>query len=167
MTTCCAQSNVGDNTRAYTVAIVGAGPVGLAVLAHLVARGARAVLLDAGLCIGTRGAAWSHVQVFSPWRFSLDEVAAKLLREEGWVEPDPDGLPTGGELLAQYLRPLAAHPRLAPHIRLNARVTRITRAGYDKLKTAGRDTAAFALRVRAADGGESTLLARAVIDASG
>ena len=69
--------------------------------------------------------------------------------------------------MSQYLQPLAAIPELAPHIRLNSCVTRIARAGYDKMKTPGRESAPFALRVRGADGDESTLLARAVIDASG
>ena len=149
------------------VAIIGAGPVGLAAAAHLVARGVRPLVLEAAASVGAHVAAWSHVQVFSPWRYNVDEVAAKLLRAHGWMEPDPDALPTGAELLARYLRPLAALPELAPHIRLGARVTRITRAGYDKMKTEGRDAAPFALRVRAGDGGETTILTRAVIDASG
>jgi thioredoxin reductase len=149
------------------VAIIGAGPVGLAAAAHLVARGVRPLVLEAAASVGAHVAAWSHVQVFSPWRFNVDEIAAKLLRAHGWMEPDADALPTGAELLARYLRPLAALPELAPHIRLGARVTRITRAGYDKMKTDGRDAAPFALRVRAGDGGETTILARAVIDASG
>jgi thioredoxin reductase len=105
--------------------------------------------------------------VFSPWRFNIDEVSAKLLRAHGWIEPDPDALPTGGELIAEYLQPLAALPDIAPHIRLNTRVARITRAGFDKMKTADRAAAPFALRVRRIDGHESTVLARAVIDASG
>ena len=155
------------NEGAYPVAIVGAGPVGLAAAAHLVARGERPIVFESGSAIAAHVAAWGHVQIFSPWRYNVDAVAAKLLRASGWVEPDPDVLPTGAELIAHYLSPLAALPEIAPHLRLNARVTRITRAGCDKMKTAGRDTAPFALRVRGADGSESTVLARAVIDASG
>jgi thioredoxin reductase len=156
-----------SGTQSYPVAIIGAGPVGLAAAAHLVSRGERPVVLEAGPTVGAHIAAWGHVQVFSPWRFNVDEVSAKLLRANGWSDPDPDLLPTGTDLVAQYLRPLAAIPALAPHIRLNSRVTRITRSGYDKMKTPGREMAPFALRVRSADGRESTLLARAVIDASG
>ena len=149
------------------VAIIGAGPIGLAAAAHLVTRGERVVVFEAGAAVGAHVAAWRHVQVFSPWRFNIDEVAATLLRGHGWTEPDPDVLPTGGELVAQYLQPLAALPALAPHIRVSSRVTRITRAGFDKMKTVGRETAPFAVRVSGADGRESTVLARAVIDASG
>ena len=157
----------GGKLESYPVAIIGAGPVGLAAAAHLIARGERPIVFEAGSAVGAHVAAWSHVQLFSPWRYNVDEIAAKLLRASGWAEPDPDTLPTGGELIARYLHPLAALPELAPHIRLNARITQITRAGYDKMKTAGRDTVPFALRVRGTDGHESTVLARAVIDASG
>ena len=156
-----------NETPSYPVAIIGAGPVGLAAAAHLVSRGERPVVLEAGPTVGAHVAAWGHVQVFSPWRFNVDEVSAKLLRANGWSDPDPDVLPTGTDLVSQYLRPLGAIPELAPHIHLNSRVTHVTRSGYDKMKTPGRDKAPFALRVRGADGHESTLLARAVIDASG
>lgn len=167
MTTCCSESAMNAATQSYPVAIIGAGPVGLAAAAHLISRGERPVVLEAGPTVGAHIAAWGHVQVFSPWRFNVDEVSAKLLRAHGWSDPDPDLLPTGADLVSQYLGPLAAIPELAPHIRLNSRVTRITRSGYDKMKTPGREKAPFALRVCSADGRESTLLARAVIDASG
>ena len=167
MTPCCAEAPTNNGTPSYPVAIIGAGPVGLAAAAHLVNRGERPVVLEAGPTVGAHIVAWGHVQVFSPWRFNVDEVSAKLLRANGWHDPDPDVLPTGTELVSQYLRPLAAIPELAPHIQLNSRVTQVTRSGYDKMKTPGRDKAPFALRVRDADGHESTLLARAVIDASG
>jgi thioredoxin reductase len=160
-------SSVSESAKVLPIAVIGAGPVGLAAAAHLVARGARPIVFEAGPSVGAHVAAWGHVQVFSPWRYNVDGVAAKLLRANGWVEPDPDVLPTGAELVAHYLRPLAAVPEIAPHIRLNARVTRITRAGYDKMKTEGRDSAPFAVRVRGADGSESSVRVRAIIDASG
>jgi hypothetical protein len=167
MTTRCGPSGAKESAKSHPVAIIGAGPVGLAAAAHLVARGEHPIVFEAGPSVGAYVAAWSHVQVFSPWRYNIDGVTAKLLRANGWAEPDPDILPTGAELIAHYLQPLAALPEISPHIRLNAQVTRITRAGYDKMKTEGRDNAPFALRVRGSNGAESSLLARAVIDASG
>jgi len=89
-----------------------------------------------------------------------------MLKAAGWKEPDPDVLPTGAEIVAEYLRPLAALPEIAPHVRLGSRVLAVARAGYDKMKTVGRDAAPFELRVRSAAGDE-TLTVRAVIDASG
>ncbi len=167
VTTGCGPSSDHDQTRSYPIAVIGAGPVGLAAAAHLVARGERPLVFEAGPTVGAYVAAWRHVQVFSPWRYNVDAVAAKLLQAHGWAEPDPDALPTGADLIAQYLRPLASVPEIAPHLRLNSRITRITRTGYDKMKTEGRDRAPFTLRVRRAEGLESNVLARAVIDATG
>jgi SAM-dependent methyltransferase/thioredoxin reductase len=155
-----------DAREALPIAVIGAGPIGLAAAAHLVSRGETPVVLEAGAEVGAAVRAWSHVQVFSPWRYDVDPVARKLLAEAGWLEPDPDRLPTGRELVEQYLAPLAALPALAPHVRLNTRVVAVSRAGLDKLATAGREEAPFELRVRTGDA-EATILARAVIDASG
>jgi SAM-dependent methyltransferase/thioredoxin reductase len=148
------------------IAVIGAGPIGLAAAAHLVASGATPVVLEAGESVGAQVLAWAHVQVFSPWRYNVDPVAGALLRASGWKEPDPDVLPTGGEIVADYLNPLAALPQIAPHLRLGTRVVAVARAGYDKMKTTGREAAPFELRVRTA-AGEETIFAHAVIDASG
>lgn len=147
-------------------AVLGAGPIGLAAAAHLVAKGQTPVVLEAGSSVGAHVLAWGHVQVFSPWRYNIDPVAGAMLRAAGWKEPDPDVLPTGAEIVAEYLQPLAALPQIAPHVRLGTRVLAVARAGYDKLKTAGRDEAPFEVRVESG-AGEQTLLVRAVIDASG
>ena len=155
-----------ENRQNLPVAVIGAGPIGLAAAAHLASRGESFVVLEAGGAVGAAVRAWSHVQVFSPWRYNVDPVARKLLAAAGWVEPDPDHLPTGRELVEDYLAPLAALPALAPHIRLATRVVAISRAGVDKLVTAGREAAPFELCVRTGDVDE-TILARAVIDASG
>jgi SAM-dependent methyltransferase/thioredoxin reductase len=148
------------------IAVIGAGPIGLAAAAHLVTKGQTPVVLEAGESVGAQVLAWGHVQVFSPWRYNVDPVAATMLRASGWKEPDPDTLPTGAEIVAEYLRPLAALPQIAPHVRLGARVLAVARAGHDKMKTTGRDAAPFELRVRSARG-EETLVVDAVIDASG
>jgi SAM-dependent methyltransferase/thioredoxin reductase len=154
------------DTTQRRIAVIGAGPIGLAAAAHLVAKGETPVVLEAGESVGAQVLAWAHVQVFSPWRYNVDPVAGVLLRASGWKEPDPDVLPTGGEIVADYLSPLAALPRIAPHVRLGTRVVAVARAGYDKMKTPGREAAPFELRVRSATGDE-TILAHAVIDASG
>ncbi|MEU8283717.1 FAD-dependent oxidoreductase [Micromonospora sp. NPDC048905] len=145
------------------VVVIGAGPTGLAAAAHLHERGLTFVVLEAGDAPGAAVAQWGHVRVFSPWRYNIDPAARRLLDAAGWVAPDLDDLPTGAELVGDYLRPLAELPQLRPHVRYGAHVEAISRLGLDRLRTAGRDTTPFLLRL--ADGEE--LCARAVIDASG
>ncbi|HEU5469478.1 MAG TPA: FAD-dependent oxidoreductase [Actinophytocola sp.] len=149
------------------VAVIGAGPVGLAAAAHLVERGIPFVVLEAGEQVGAAIADWGHVRLFSPWRYNIDRAARALLHTTGWAEPDPSHLPTGAELITDYLRPLAAHPAIAPALRLGARVEAISRRGYDRVRSHGRETAPFLLRIREEDGAVTELAARAVIDASG
>ena len=152
--------------ESWPVAVIGAGPVGLAAAAHLIARGETPVVLEAGTQVGAAVRRWAHVRVFSPWRYNVDAAAVAMLEKAGWTMPDPDHLPTGGELVDQYLEPLAALDAIRPHLRLATRVVSVSRRGHDKLRTAGRDAAPFVLRV-VSPAGEEAILARAVIDASG
>ncbi len=149
------------------VAVIGAGPVGLAAAAHLVSRGIVPLILERGPKAGATVADWAHVRVFSPWEYNVDTEARRLLEQTGWSMPDADHLPTGGELIREYLAPLAAHPEIAPHVRYGAEVIAVTRQGRSKLASEGRDKTPFVLVWRNADGSRHRALARAVIDASG
>lgn len=151
---------------AKAIAIIGAGPVGLAAAAHALGRGLQPIVLEAGGSVGHAIRQWSHVRMFSSWHHNIDEASAALLREEGWNSPDPDQYPTGGELVEHYLEPLGTRTRLSQHIRTDARVIAIARAGLDKVKTAGRENVPFEIRYQNGKG-PSTLRADAVIDASG
>src|SRR5437016_10935825 len=148
-----------------TVAVIGAGPVGLAAAAHLIERGLEPILLEAGPSVGHAVRQWSHVQLFSPWEYNIDKASAHLLAETGWNSPDPQAYPTGGELFENYLEPLATKTLLRDRIRTESRVVGISRVGFDKLKTAGRADAPFEVRYQNGVGGKS-LQADAVIDAS-
>ncbi|MFC5819235.1 FAD-dependent oxidoreductase [Nonomuraea harbinensis] len=143
------------------VAVVGAGPVGLAAAAHLAERGLDFVVLEAGEQAGASVAQWGHVRVFSPWKYDIDPAARRLLEADGWSAPDSEWLPTGTELIDDYLAPLAK--LFGDRIRTGAKVSAISRLGYDRVRTAGRERAPFLIRL--AGGGE--LHARAVVDASG
>lgn len=149
------------------VVIIGAGPVGLAAAAHLVQRGEAPLVLEAGESIGANVAQWAHVRFFSPWKYSVDSAARAILEGHGWIMPEPEDYPTGRDLVSRYLAPLAATPELAPHIWLSSRVISVTRHGFDKMKTSGREDAPFLVTIRRADGHEEAILGRAVIDASG
>jgi hypothetical protein len=148
------------------VVVIGAGPIGLAAAVHLLDKGAEPLVLEAGAGVGTNVLSWAHVRVFSPWRYNVDELAARLLALAGWQAPDPDAFPTGGELVVQYLKPLSEVPALRSRIRTSARVVGVARLGADRTKTKGRETLPFVVRVATA-AGEEHVLARAIIDASG
>ncbi len=149
------------------IAIIGAGPVGLAAAAHLVKRGATPLVLEAGASVGASVLAWGQVRIFSPWKYDIDPAARELLTTVGWTAPDGEAYPTGRELVQEYLAPLGR--ALAPNVRLQHRVVAVARLGFDKMKTDGRNSAPFAITV-ATPGGphqREQILARAVIDASG
>jgi len=146
------------------VIVIGAGPVGLAAAAQLLARGAEPLVLEAGPAVAHNIRQWGHVGMFTPWRFCVDRAAAALLATRGWKHPPPDDVPTGADLIAQYLEPLAK--ALAPYIEFHARVIAVTRKGFDKVRSAGREELPFVVRVQGPDG-VRRFEARAVIDASG
>ena len=152
--------------EAKTVAIVGGGPVGLAAAAHVLEQCLRPVVLEAGSSVGHAVRQWGHVQLFSPWQYNIDRAAARLLATTGWNSPEPDLYPTGTELLEHYLEPLAAKTVLRTYIHTSSRVIDISRAGFDKLKTNGRDAAPFEIRYQNGQG-PKVMKADAVIDASG
>jgi thioredoxin reductase len=153
-------------SEARTVAIIGAGPVGLAAAAHVLERGLTPVVLEAGPAAGHAVRQWGHVQLFSPWEYNIDRAAARLLAPTGWNSPEPEVYPTGAELVERYLEPLATRTALASHIHTSSRVTDISRAGFDKLKTIGREAAPFEIRYQNGQG-PKVVKADAVIDASG
>lgn len=148
------------------IAIIGAGPVGLAAAAHLHARGERFVIFERGPSAGSSLREWAHVRMFSPWKFAIDRASERLLLETGWQRPPDEAFPTGGDLVERYVAPLAAHPAIAPSLRLGWRVTHVTRQGFDRMTTPGRTRAPFVIRAESARQ-EIEVFARAVIDASG
>src|SRR6202171_6017741 len=153
-------------SEAKTVAIIGAGPVGLAAAAHVLERGLEPMVLEACESVGHAVRQWGHCQLFSPWEYNIDRAAARLLESTGWNSPEPGQYPTGAELLERYLEPLATNTVLANHIRTSSRVTDISRVGFDKLKSKGREAAPFEIRYQNGQG-PKMVRADAVIDASG
>ena len=150
------------------IAIIGAGPVGLAAAAELAARGLEPLVLEAGPRLAQAVRAWGHVRMFSPWRYNISPAARALLEPTGWAAPDPDAYPTGAELVAAYLEPLAATAALRGRIRTGVRVTGIARRDHGRLHDGvARDEAPFVIHLAMADGTEEAIEARAVLDCSG
>lgn len=148
------------------VAIIGAGPIGLAAAANLAERGIDFVVLEAGDTIASNVRAWGHTRLFSPWKHLVDPVSRRLLEATGWELPAPDRAPTGHELVDDYVLPLSRLEPIASRIRSGVEVTDVAREGMDRTRTRGRAATPFALRTRAG-GVVGELAARAVIDASG
>lgn len=154
-----------DN-RLLPIAIIGGGPVGLAAAAHLATRQQKFVVLEKGAKVGASILTWGQVKMFSPWQYNIDKAAEALLLKNGWVAPDKNRLPTGQDLVNDYLLPLSEMPELQKFIQLNSQVTAISRRGLDKQKSHGRDKYPFLVRY-VQDGVEKTVLTRAIIDATG
>jgi len=148
------------------IAVIGAGPVGLAAAAHLVSRNIHPLVFERGETVGAALLDWGHVRVFSPWKYNIDDAARALLDRHGWDAPHTDDLPNGREIVGEYLAPLASVPEIASDLKLGATVTAITRHGLDKVSSGNRDNAPFVVRY-IDQTGEHDVLVRAVIDASG
>lgn len=164
-------SHTRASQESLPVVVVGAGPVGLAAAAHLLDRGLTPLVLERGPAVGAAMSQWAHIRTFTPWKYIVDATAATLLAPRDWVAPDAEHPPTGGEIVEEYLRPLAAALDAAapggPVVRTGAMVVAVTRQGLDKARSVGREDHPFLVRVEHSDGRTEDVLARAVVDASG
>jgi thioredoxin reductase len=148
------------------VAVLGAGPVGLSAAAKLLERGMTPLVLESGAQVGAHLLGYGHVRLFSPWRYNIDPAMAALLEPTGWKAPDPEALPTAAEVVEQVLKPFAALPQMVGALHTGTRVVSVSREGFDKVKTLGRETSAFVINA-IRDGLPVQFKARAVIDATG
>lgn len=138
----------------------------MAAAAHLAKRNIPFKLLEVGSSVGSNLLSWSHVRVFSPWRYNIDKIAEELLVKNGWTSPEKTGLPTGKELVEAYLRPLSQLPEITPHIQLNTKVLSISRKGVDKMKDFEREKEPFLVKLEH-EGTIEYLEAQAIIDSTG
>jgi len=152
--------------KQHPIAILGAGPVGLAAAAHLSERELPFVIFEQGPTVGASIRRWGHVRLFSPWRTNMDRAAQRLLKAQGWRSPDPAAYPTGAEIVDDYLTPLSRLGSIEPSLRLDHNVVGVTRLGVDKLRDDDRTGRPFVITTESAAGVARTL-ARAVIDATG
>lgn len=154
------------NLNELPIAIIGAGPVGLAAAAQLIIKGEKFVIFESGEIVGSSILEWGHVRMFSPWQYNIDKNAKSLLEKIGWVSPNPDDIPYGKELVNDYLIPLSQLPKIQANLVLNTKVVGVAKKGLDKLKTTDRENRPFQIFVEIHE--ETKVYeAKAVIDASG
>ena len=80
-------------TSRHSLAIVGAGPVGLEAAAHAVELGFDVHVFERG-DVGAHAIAWGHVRMFTPWRMNVGPASARLLAKHGWSAPVAEALTT-------------------------------------------------------------------------
>ena len=149
------------------VVVIGAGPVGIAAAAHLKARGLHPLVLEKGLNAGHAVQKWGHVKVFTPWKYITDKAVLKLLEREKWQHPDLEHLPTGQEIVEEYLIPAASIPELKDAIVYDADVIAISKQNLSRSSSNNRDDAPYTIHYKTSNGDRHIILASAVIDASG
>ncbi|MGD2197208.1 NAD(P)-binding domain-containing protein [Lysinibacillus fusiformis] len=166
---CCTTTKeikVQKNIKNLPIAIIDAGPIGLAAAAHLVEHKQAFILLEAGHEVAHNIRTWGHVTLFSPWRYNINKAAKALLDASDWEEPNLDTLPTGHELIDLYLKPLSNLMEIKPHIQLNSKVVGISRQFNDKMKTKNRVEQSFIIYIEQ-ENDIRMIEARAVIDVTG
>lgn len=149
------------------VAILGGGPVGLAAAAHLVLRGLRPLVIEAGPEVGHAARAWGHVRMFSPWSFNIDAAARALLATVGWSAPSGGDYPTGDDLVDRYLAPLSRVAPLRDAVLRDTRIVGVARHHHDRMRDGSRGEAPFVLHVAGTSGPIREIPAAAVIDCTG
>ena len=137
------------NTKSLPIAVIGAGPVGMAAAAEIVSRDMAPLVFERGTSVGASLLEWSHVRVFSPWGFDVDPVLVAL--------PNLRGLPLNAAERAELTRRLVDAARSMPEVESAARGVSVpfwstermgfTVPGIDSL----RRTSRFSVQMASAD----------------
>lgn len=151
-----------------TVAVVGAGPIGLEAALHAVHAGHDVQVFERGnLAESVRQ--WGFVRMFSPFGMNASELGCRRLAEQGTELPDRDELLSGNDYARRYLQPLAELPELAGRIHPNRPVTGISRQRLlkgDLIGSSDRARDGFRLRIEGS-GREQIVTSDVVLDCSG
>ncbi len=153
-----------------TVAIIGAGPIGLDAALAAYDRGWPFTLYEAGASVGAHVREWGHVRLFTPWDLNVSDRMRAHLEQAGVEVPTGPECPTGAELVERLLEPLAALPEISASLRLDVRVESLGRQGllkHEQIANEVRGATPFRLLVSDPDGVEAVEYADLVLDCSG
>ena len=152
------------------IAILGAGPIGLEAALAAAEAGLEFTVFEAANDVAGNVRSWGHVQLFTPWSLNVSARARTRLAEVGRDLPSGTECPTGADLVALVLEPIAELADIAPHLCLGTRVLQIGRDGMlksDEIGTGARSERPFRLLVRDENGGERLEYADVVLDCTG
>ena len=150
----------------FPIIIIGAGPIGLAMAAHLTHHQQDFLVFEAGETVGTSLQQWSHIKMFSSWALNIDTIATELLKKNNWQEPNMSDFPTGQDMIDAYLKPLSEIPSIQSKIRYSHKVVQVSRFNQSKYQNRQSETP-FEVTVTLPDGQAQIIYARGVVDASG
>lgn len=111
-----------------TIAVLGAGPVGLEAALYARYLGYEVLLLERG-SVAAEIEPWAHSPLLQPWGSCVSKLGLAALHAQhpAWRPPRAETCVTGQEWRESYLLPLAASDLLADSLRVNTEVLRITR----------------------------------------
>jgi len=155
-----------------SLAILGAGPIGLEAALYARYLGYKVQLLERGPTAAANVLQWEHVSLFTPFGMNASPlgIAALQAQNPSWQCPDANETLTGAELYLRYWQPLAESDLVAGVLQCDTEVLAIGRQGWLKREGVGdpqRGEAPFSLLLRSADGTERTATADVVVDCTG
>lgn len=156
--------------RERTIAILGAGPIGLEAALAAAAGGWSFTVYEASDGVAGNLRSWGHVRLFTPWSMNVSPRVRRRLAESAMEPPNGDDCPTGAELVERVFEPLASTPEIEPRLRFGARVLDVSREGLlksDEIGTGARRDRPFRLLVRDRGGREHIAHADVVLDCTG
>ena len=155
-----------------TIAIIGAGPIGIETALYARVLGYDVVVFEAGAQVAAAVCQWGHVKMFTPFGMNRSPLGLSALaaQDESYSPPGDEELLTGRQWVEQYLAPLSQTDLLSDHLRLHTKVLRIGKGEIHKDEMPGHEDRGdwpFRLLVRSPDGVERLEEADVVIDTSG
>jgi hypothetical protein len=155
-----------------TIAILGAGPIGLEAALYARFLGYDVRIYERGR-VADSVLRWGHVRMFTPFAMNCSTLglAALAAQDPHYRPPDEAVCPAGREWAERYLLPLAETDLLADHVLPHTSVLAVSRWNAWKGQWLGDDArrtaSVFRILVRDAGGVERADSADIVLDASG